>query len=169
MNKDNADGSLQLPEGSFSGPAEFAQLIRDALKIAARDGWPEMVWSDADFSEWPLREREVIESLNAWARTGRKLLLLAKTYDSVIRYQARMVSWRIQWDHIIECRVCKNVDSGEFASGLWSPVWAMQRVDTVRSTGFSGFESARRVRLKELFDEYRRHSSPGFPSTTLGL
>jgi hypothetical protein len=163
------DSGSKLLEGSFSGPVEFSQLIRDALKVAARDGWADMVWSDADFAEWPLREREVIESLNAWARTGRKLLLLAKTYDVVIRHQARMVSWRTQWDHIVECRVCKNVDSGEFFSGLWSPVWAMQRGDLVRSTGFSGYESARRVRLKEVCDEYRRHSSPGFPATTLGL
>lgn len=161
--------SGRLPEGPFAGPAEFAQLIRDALACAAREGWSDMVWSDANFEDWPLREKAVIESLHAWSRRGRKLLMLAKNYDSVLRYQARMVSWRTTWDHIVECRVCKTVDATEFPSALWSPSWVIRRLDLVRSTGVSGTEARRRVLLKEELDERKRHSSPGFSATTLGL
>jgi hypothetical protein len=107
--------------------------------------------------------------LNDWARTGRKLSLLAKSYDSLRRYQPRMVTWRTQWDHIVDCRMCKSVDATEFPSAIWSPVWSMQRLDLVRSTGFAGFEPQRRVRLKEALDECKRHSAPGFSATTLGL
>lgn len=161
--------SPPLLDGAFSGPAEFAQVIRDALACAAREGWTEMVWSDATFEDWPLREKAVVESLHAWSRRGRKLLMLAKSYDSVLRYQARMVTWRNTWDHIVECRVCKTLDATEFPSALWSPNWAMRRLDLVRSTGVAGFEMQRRVLLKEELNECKRHSSPGFSATTLGL
>lgn len=159
----------QLLEGTFSGSTEFAQLVREALACAAREGWSEMVWSDATFEDWPLREKTVDESLQAWARSGRKLVLLAKSYESIIRYHARFVRWRSTWSHIIECRVCKSVDASEFPSVLWSPHWVMRRLDLARSTGVAGREAQRRVILKEELDECRRQSSPGFAVTTLGL
>lgn len=158
-----------LLEGPFTDTAEFAQLVRDALACAVREGWSEMVWSDANFEDWPLREMAVIDSLNAWSRRGRKLLLLAKTFDSVQRYQARMVTWRTTWDHIVECRVCKTIDAADFPSALWSPHWVMRRLDLARSTGIAGSEPQRRVLLKEELEECRRLSSPGFSATILGL
>ena len=155
--------------GPFSGPKAFAQTIRAALVRAGQEGWSAMVWSDATFEGWPLGERAVSESLQAWAGSGRQLVLLARSYDSIIRYQPRFVTWRKTWDHIIECRVCKNIDASEMPSALWSPHWAMRRLDLARSTGVAGLEPARRVSLKEALDECRRQSSPGFSATTLGL
>jgi hypothetical protein len=167
------DSGIQPPhallQGAFSGPSEFAQLVRDALAAAAREGWSEMVWSDPNFEEWPLREKVVVDSLNAWARRGRKLVLLARRYDSVQRFQPRFVTWRGMWDHLVECRVCKGLDDSEFPSALWSPQWVMQRLDLVRSTGFAGFEPRRSLLLREALDEVRRQSGPGFSASTLGL
>ena len=164
----NEDTSDRLT-GAFSGPTEFAQIVRAALARAASEGWPTMVWSDPTFEDWPLGERVVTESLQAWARSGRHLVLLAHRYDALIRYKPRFVSWRKTWDHIIECRLCKNLDASEVPSALWSPHWAMRRLDLVRSTGVADLEPARRVLLKEELDECRRQSSPGFSATTLGL
>lgn len=158
-----------LPEGNFSGLTAFAQRVRDALACAAREGWSYMVWSDADFLDWPLREKAVVESLNAWAGSGRRLVLLAHRFDEVQRHHARFVQWRNTWDHVVDCRVCKQRDASEFPSALWSPHWVMRRLDLERSTGVSGTEPQRRVLLKEELDECRRQSSPGFPSTILGL
>lgn len=159
----------QLLEGGFSGPTEFAQLVRDALACAAQEGWSEMVWSDATYEDWPLREKAVAESLQAWARSGRRLVMLARNYDSIVRYHPRFVAWRSTWDHIIECRVYRRGDASEFPSALWSPHWVMRRLDSVRSTGVAGREALRKVSLKEEMDEYRRSSSPGFSASTLGL
>ena len=164
----NEDTSDRLT-GAFSGPTEFAQVVRGALIRAASEGWPAMVWSDPTFEDWPLGERVVTESLQAWSRSGRHLVLLAHRYDALIRYKPRFVSWRKTWDHIIECRLCKNLDASEVPSALWSPHWAMRRLDLVRSTGVADLEPARRVLLKEELDECRRQSSPGFSATTLGL
>ena len=163
------DPAPTLLEGPFSGPLEFAQLVRDALACAAREGWSEMVWSDTNFEDWPLREAVVIESLQAWARSGRKLLMLAKSYDSIRRYQPRFVSWRTTWGHIVDCRVCKLVDASDFPSALWSPSWVMRRLDLVRGTGIAGYEPQRRVLLREQLEECKRQSSPGFSTTVLGL
>ena len=165
----NSEESSDGLSGAFSGPTEFAQMVRAALARADSAGWSVMVWSDPTFEDWPLGERVVTESLQAWAHSGRHLLLLAHRYDALIRLKPRFVSWRKTWDHIIECRLCKNLDATEVPSALWSPYWAMRRLDLVRSTGVADLEPARRVLLKEELDECRRQSSPGFSSTTLGL
>lgn len=158
-----------LRERVFDGPLEFGQLVRDALACAAREGWADMVWSDVSFEDWPLGEKAVEESLQAWSRSGRRLVVLSRNYDVVRRQHARFVRWRTQWDHLVECRVCKGVDASEFPSVLWSPHWAMHRVDGVRSRGIASVDPLRRMRLKEALDECKRHSSPGFPASILGL
>lgn len=79
-------------------------MVRDAFATAAREGWPEIWISDAHFHDWPLGERAVVESLQAWARSGRRFSMLAVNYDEVIRRHARFVQWRGTWDHIITCR-----------------------------------------------------------------
>jgi hypothetical protein len=158
-----------LASGRFTGPTAFAQLVRDALDHAARDGWKEIILSDATFEDWPLRERSVVESLQAWSASGRQLIMLATRYDEVIRHHPRFVSWRKTWGHIIDCRVCRVAAAADFPSALWSREWFLQRLDPQHSTGVCGFERERSVALKELLAEKIRNSSPGFPSSTLGL
>jgi hypothetical protein len=165
-----ADGSREpLLQGPFQGQSEFAQAIRNALETAAMEGWAEMVWSDPNFEDWPLRERSVIASLQGWAGKGRKLILLAHNFDSIVRLHPRFVGWRVQWDHIIECRTCRNRDATEVPSAFWSPSWVMRRLDFIRSNGYAGIESSSRLSVREDLDECLRQSSPGFPASTLGL
>ena len=158
-----------LPEGRFSGPVEFSNLVRVALAAAAECGWSEIILSDQDFQDWPLGERAVSESLNDWARSGRRLTLLAASYDEVHRRHARFVTWRRTWSHLIECRVAGKVHADDVPSALWSPAWVFHRIDPVHMSGFAGSESARRVVLHEQLAELVLKSSPGFPATTLGL
>ncbi|MBX3587971.1 MAG: hypothetical protein AB7I35_04575 [Ramlibacter sp.] len=165
----NQDNPAPLASGRFEGRTDFQQLVRDALAAAAREGWRELVLSDADFADWPLGERVVAESLQAWSATGRRVTLLARRYDEVIRQHARFVAWRKTWSHIIECRACTAADPLELPSAIWSPAWAMQRLDPVRCAGFSGAEPERRLQLRESLNEWLARSSPAFPASTLGL
>lgn len=158
-----------LPDGRIEGLRAFQQAVRDALACAAVQGWRELVLCDAKFEDWPLHERVVAESLQAWARSGRRLTMIAGRYDGVLRNQARFVTWRQRWDHIIECRQCRQRDAQDFPSALWSPVWALRRLDLVRSTGVCSAAAARRTQVREELDELLSTSSPGFPATTLGL
>ena len=164
MNSDNI-----LPEARFEGPLQFAEMIRLAFATAAAQGWRDMIICDNTFEDWPLGERAVAQSLNDWAKSGRKLTMLAKNYNEVMRRHARFVSWRRTWSHIIECRASTAISPDDMPSAMWSPLWVFQRVDQARSIGFSGAEANRRVALKERLDECLKLSSLAFPATTLGL
>jgi hypothetical protein len=158
-----------LPSRRFQGREDFQQLVRDALAAAARDGWREIILSDATFEDWPLYERAVAESLAAWSKTGRKMTLLAKKYDEVVRKHARFVMWRKTWTHIIDARACPSADVLELPSAIWSPEWVLERRDVEHCAGFCGSEPDRRVLLKQSLQEWLQKSTPSFPSATTGL
>ena len=166
---DHHDADPVLPAGRFAGRAAFQQLVRDALACAARDGWREIILCDADFHDWPLGERAVAGSLQAWSAAGRRCILLARRYDEVVRRHARFVTWRQTWGHIVEARACGSADPFELPSAIWSPAWAMQRLDPERCNGVSGSEAQRRLLLHESLQEWLAKSAPAFASSTLGL
>lgn len=158
-----------LPSGRFEGRETFRQLVRDALACAAREGWREIVLSDATFEDWPLGERAVAESLQAWAKSGRTLVLLARKYDAVVRQHARFVQWRVHWAHIVGAHACASADPLDLPSALWSPAWALERRELEHSIGWCGSEPERRVAVRELLDAWLQKSTPAFPASTLGL
>lgn len=166
---EDAQAPAPLPSKRFEGRNEFRQLVRDALATAAREGWREIVLSDATFEQWPLGERSVAESLQAWSKTGRHCVLLARHYNDVIRMHARFVQWRGTWSHIINAVAVPSADPLDLPSAIWSPGWVLERRDLERSTGYCGSEPARRVLLRESLNEWLLKASPAFPATTLGL
>ncbi len=158
-----------LPTGRFAGRETFAQRVRDALAIAARDGWREIVVCDPTFADWPLGESAVQASLQAWAKQGRRFTMLAIHYDEVRRRHARFVTWRTTWSHLLECRACPSASPQDLPSALYSPVWALQRLDVESSTGMCGDEPQRRVLLRQNLDAWWGKSSPAFSASVLGL
>ncbi len=158
-----------LLEGVFAGRADFQQLVRDAIDTAAREGWRDMLWCDLSFDEWPLGERSVEASLQAWSKTGRKLTLLAKRYDTVLAKHHRFVQWRKQWSHIIEARAVSSASEEEFPSMLWSPGWVLHRLQPTWSKGVCSTDPERRLQTRELLADWLSKSAPAFPATTLGL
>jgi uncharacterized protein with von Willebrand factor type A (vWA) domain len=158
-----------LPSRRFEGREDFRQLVRDALACAAREGWREIILSDATFEDWPLGERAVAESLQAWSQGGRRMVLLARRYDQVMRRHARFVQWRSTWSHIITAMACPSADPLDLPSALWSPSWVLERRDLARSNGYCGSEPDRRVLLRENLNEWLRQATPSFPASTMGL
>ncbi len=158
-----------LHQGRFEGRNDFQQLVRDALACAASEGWRQIILCDASFEDWPLGERAVAESLQAWSASGRHCTLIARKWDDVIRRHARFVTWRRTWSHIIDARGCPSADAGDLPSAIWSPGWAMQRLDIVRSNGYCGSEPERRVLLRQNLNEWLQRSTPAFPASTTGL
>ena len=158
-----------LPVGVFAGRADFQQLIRDAIQTAADEGWREMIWFDLSFDDWPLGERSVEASLQAWSKTGRKLTIVAKRFDTVLAKHHRFVQWRKQWSHIIEARAVSSASEEEFPSMLWSPGWALHRLQPTWSKGITSTDPARRLEIKELMADWLSKSAPAFAATTLGL
>jgi len=168
MQADNHE--CPLPAGRFEGREAFRQLVRDALTGAASQAWPELVLSDFDFADWPLGEKEVVESLHRWAGHRRRLTMLAGNFDAVARLHPRFVHWRVRWDHVVVARKARPLGSEEMPSVLWSPMWMLQRLDPVRSNGVSSREAQRLTWQREQLDEWlQSRSAPGFPASVLGL
>ena len=162
-------GQPALLDGAFAGRTDFQQLIRNAIAQAAEEGWREMLWFDLNFADWPLGERSVEASLQAWSETGRKLTIVAKRFDTVIAHHHRFVAWRKQWSHIIEARAVSSASDEEFPSAILAPHWAMHRLQPTLCKGVAGYGAKRRVDLRELTNEWLAISSPAFAATTLGL
>lgn len=167
--RDDQQSPAALPSRRFEGREEFRALLRAALATGAREGWREIVLSDADFADWPLGERAVAESLQAWSAGGRRMVLLACSYDAVLRQHARFVQWRRQWSHIVTAVACPGADRLDLPSALWSPAWVLERRDVDRCNGYCGSEAERRVALRERLDEWLLKATPAFAATTLGL
>ena len=114
-------------------------------------------------------EREVVASLNAWARRGRSLQLLARDYSLLRLQHPRFVQWRTTWSHLVEAQGCASASADELPSVLWSPGWTLQRLDTVRCTMVVSRDAERRVALQEQLHQWWLKGSSAFPASTLGL
>ena len=162
-----------LPQGRLIGRALFQHHLRSALEQAALQGWTEMLWSDPDFSDWPLGESVCIELLQRWVRQGRHLTLLAHHYEALQRLHPRFVRWRGTWDHKITARRCLCPDPNDTPSVLWSGAWVLHRLDAAHCVSViytPDTQPQRCVQVKEtLVEWYLRRSAPAFPATTLGL
>lgn len=161
-----AEAIPPLTEGRFDGREAFGAIVRNALSAAAQQGWQEIVFSDPDFADWPLGERASIDALQAWAASGRRLLLLAQRFDLIERGHARFVPWRRLWDHLIECRATGNA---AVPSAIWTPSWFAHRIDPEHSQGVCSTDPRARRELRETIDEGWRRGRPAFPASTLGL
>jgi hypothetical protein len=164
----------------FEGPAAFKKALYRSLELAVERSWPEMVWMDGDFGDWPLGERAFVELLQAWSQPNAKLVLIARDYQLVIREHARFVQWRKTWSHLIQAWDCDaGVSAQQFPSVLLGQArrpsselerhWVMQRIDVSRQRGVALFDTARHKALHELHEELITRSKVGFPAFSLGL
>lgn len=158
-----------LPEGRLSGRTVFVGLLRQAFAAAAEEGWTRIVLCDPDFADWPLGEREVVASLNAWASRGRTIHLFARDYNVVRQMHPRFVQWRTTWSHLVEAQACAGATADELPSVFWSPAWTLQRLDPVRCTIVASRAPERRVALQEQLQQWSLKGTPAFPASTLGL
>jgi hypothetical protein len=154
----------------ISSRGQFHDALRSAFAEAAAVGCREMWLCDVDFSDWPLNEVAVIESLTQWAKAHRKLTVLAQTFDEIPRRHARWVAWRRNWSHIVECRSNNELEAGQMPTMLLAPgLFTIRLVDPVRYRGSVSRDVADAVQGRELIDAVMQRSEQAFPVTNLGL
>lgn len=158
-----------LPTGRLQGRLVFHDTVRHAFEVAAAQGWKHITLSDADFADWPLGERAVVDALNRWARRGRVMKLLARNYEQLRLLHPRFVQWRTTWSHLIEAHACHGAAGAELPSAIGSPVWTLERLDPLRNTLVASTDAERRVALQERLNECWLRSTPSFPASQLGL
>lgn len=161
--------STPLPTGRLQGRKVFVDTVKLAFEVAADQGWSQITLSDADFADWPLGERAVIDALNRWARRGRTMRLLARNYDQLRLLHPRFVQWRVTWSHLIEAHACPVGSGPELPSAIGSPVWTLERLDPLRNTLVASTDAERRVALRERVNECWLRSTPAFPASQIGL
>ena len=162
MNEDTS-----TPIGSRN---DFQNAIRVALEEAATVGAPEIFLVDPDFSDWPLNERAVVDSLTRWAAPRRQLLIVGHSFDEMASRQARFVEWRRQWNHLVQFRSNEEAEAAQVPSLLLIPgIVAVRLLDPIRHRGLVSGKPVDLAECREAIDALLQRSVEAFPVTTLGL
>lgn len=162
-----------LKDGVYESRDEIRQILRQALQLSAEQGGRELFWVDNDFTDWPLSDPAVLDTLHRWALPHRRLHLLAPDYEPLRRAHPRFVEWRRLHDHVVTAKAFDPADldrsqpapSGALlAPGLlvfkqWSPVRASLALRQAREE----------ATVREWFDAIEQRSTDSFGSSTLGL
>jgi hypothetical protein len=159
-----------MTDSLITSRAEFHAALRLAFAEAATAGSRELWLADIDFADWPLGERDVVESLSQWVASSRKLTLLAHNFDAVARLHPRWVTWRRVWSHVVTCRTNTELEAGEMPTLLIATGTVTVRLsDTVHHRGRMGHDRGEELRCKELLDAVLQRSEEAFPATSTGL
>jgi hypothetical protein len=149
---------------------EFLDAVRVALVQAAAAGATEIYLVDPHFSDWPLNERSLVESLSRWVSSRRKLTIVAHSFDEVARRAPRFSEWRRQWSHVIHCRATDEIEADQVPTLLYVPgLVCIRLLDRVRYRGTVSGRAADDVEARESIDALLQRSTEAFPPTTLGL
>jgi hypothetical protein len=149
---------------------EFQEAVRDALDRAAEQGCRELTLVDPDFADWPLGEQRVLDALTRWAQSQRKLTLVARSYDMIVRRHPRFVDWRRNFAHVITCREPDEADADDTPSILLaSGLLVLRRIDARAWRASLSTDQADTIVWRDGIDALLQRSSDAFPATSLGL
>lgn len=150
--------------------SEFHDALRHSFGEIAAVGCRELLLSDSDFTDWPLSDAFVLDSLTQWAAAHRKLTLLAHQFDEMARRHGRWVEWRRRWSHVVECRSNAELEAEKIPTMMLAPGLLMVRlVDRTHHRGSMTTEMPDLVLGREQLDAVLQRSEETFPATTLGL
>ena len=161
---------MNVSDAVITTRSEFHSAVRDAFAEAASVGCRELFLCDANFADWPLGERAVIEHLALWASSHRRLTLLAEDFSELSRRHPRWVEWRQTWSHVVHCRTNTELETGQMPTILLAPgLLSVRLSDAIQHRGQRSHEAAEGLRCRELFDAVLQRSEEAFPASATGL
>ena len=150
--------------------SEFHAALRLAFTEAATAGSRDLWLSDPNFSDWPLGERDVVDTLTQWVASSRRLTLIAHDFDDLAKRHPRWVTWRRQWSHVVTCRTNAELEADDIPTLLVASGTVTVRLsDPVHHRGRIAHDRAEELRCKELLDAVLQRSEEAFPATATGL
>lgn len=162
--------------GIFTGRENFVAALREGLVLAEQQGSRELCWLDADFVHWPLSEPAVLDLLTAWARSHRRLHILAPQFESLQQRHPRFVQWRRNWSHVITAGAFEPelLSGSDLAALMLAPGAACVRLfdaEHWRGAISAPIAGARGDELvsRQWFDAIEQRSTESFAASTLGL
>lgn len=150
--------------------AEFQAALRQAFADIATAGTREIWLCDADFSDWPLGDVQVVAHLSQWAVAHRTCTVLASDYAPLSRHHPRWVQWRRQRSHVVHCHAPDDSHTLALPCLLIAPGTATLRlIDRTNWRGSVSSAMPDAQREREQLDALLQRSVAAFPASTLGL
>ena len=162
-------------------------MATDTLNIDSRQGFHEalhwtlraadareartLCWVDPDFADWPLDDADLLDTLTGWLRRPqRRLVMLASSYDGMVRNHARFSAWRPAWSHAIEPRSPAKEVAIELPTVMFDdgPV-SLQLHDRVHWRGRAAIDPVQAHAIREATDVALQRSELAWPVRPLGL
>ena len=116
---------------------------------------------DEDFADWPWNQPELLQALVPWLRLPqRRLVLVARQFDTLQRRHPRFVAWRADWAHAVdtwapsegERPVLPADDGATLVHRLQAPDWRVSVVtDAARAQAARGEVQALLARCESAF------------------
>jgi hypothetical protein len=97
--------SDETPEAlpAIDSRSSWLAALQWGFTTAIAQGARRIVAVDAVFTDWPLDDPALLQSLAAWMRLPqRRLVLLARHFNDLPRRCPRFEAWRAPWAHAIE-------------------------------------------------------------------
>lgn len=159
--------SLPLP---ITSRAEFGTAVAWGVQTAIERGARRLWFTDPHFADWPLDDPALLDALTAWLRLPqRRLVLLAESYDEVVRWKPRFVAWRRPWAHAIEAWTPQDPPAD-------LPTWLLDDgpvcvavADRVHWRGRCAVDAQQAHLLRQAVDAVLQRSVAAFPVNRLGL
>jgi len=158
----------ELP--TITSRAEFGAAVAWGVQTAAERGARRMWFSDPHFADWPLDDPALLSSLTAWLRLPqRRLVLLAASYDEVVRWKPRFVAWRRHWAHAVEAWTPQDLPAD-------LPTWLLDDgpvcvavADRLHWRGRCAVDAREAQLRRQELDAVLQRSETAFPVNSLGL
>lgn len=154
----------------ITSATQFQAALRRGFAAIAEQGGREVWICDDDFNDWPLSDRDVLAQLTEWAKPHRRLTMIARQFDDVVRRHPRFVEWRRQWSHVMECRSPEPDVIETLPSIFLAPGVLLVRLSEPRvHRGVISTEPAEYIKSREHIDAISQRSVASFPAGVLGL
>ena len=153
-------------DGRLAALAALRGLLLELPAAATRQIW----LVDADSSDWPLDDLEVLAALTRWARLpGRRLIWIGEAFEALARSHPRLALWRRDFAHAVQ--PWRPTPEGQ----ITLPCWLMteQRAvvldDRQHWRGHTVTAASELRDLRDASDVLLQHCEPGWQAYTLGL
>jgi len=167
--------NLQVPPGAappvIDTRAAWQAAVAWGLGTAVARGARRITCVDPGFEHWPLDDPALLQGLTAWLRLPqRRLVLLARNYDTVPRRFPRFTAWRRDFTHAVEAWQAPQELSQDLPSVLVDDgAVSLQLIDDVHWRGRAAVDPRAATLWRERIDVVLQRSAPGFDASTLGL
>ena len=149
---------------------EFAAAVLWGVQSAVQRGAHRLCLVDPNFADWPLDDALLLQPLSAWLRLPqRQLVLLAETFEDVVRLKPRFNVWRRPWAHAIEAWTPHDLPANVPTVLVDDGPVCVVLADRLHWRGRAVLDAREAQQQREGIDAVLQRSEAAFPVHNLGL